>query len=75
MDQPLVSQSVARVKAWLAANDANREEIATTAKVDEKTLRLAKEADWNPTRKTLEKLEALIPADFAPASKRRKVSA
>lgn len=79
MEQPLVSQSVVRVRTWLAANAAaerERKQVATKAGVHEKTLRLAQEDGWNPTRKTLEKLEALIGRDFLPSkakprSKRR----
>ncbi len=67
MEQPLISQSVGRVRAWLAAHaisDNARRQIADEAQVDEKTIRHALNTDWNPTRKTLEKLEALIPPNF-----------
>lgn len=59
---PLVSQSVARVQAWLSKLDhKNRLLIADQAEVDEKTLRLAKDPEWDPRASTLRKLEVLIP--------------
>lgn len=59
---PLVSQSVARVQAWLAKQGhKDRLQIADQADVDEKTLRLAKDPDWDPRASTLRKLEELIP--------------
>lgn len=60
---PLVDQSVARVQAWLAnQTHKNRLEIADQAKVDEKTLRLARSPDWDPRASTLRKLEVLMPS-------------
>jgi hypothetical protein len=58
----LVDRSVTRVQAWLAKQDhKNRREIADQADLDEKTLRLAIEADWDPRASTLRKLEQLMP--------------
>ncbi len=59
---PLITQSVARVQAWLSKNEARRIEIAKQADIDEKTLRLARQPDWDPRASTLRKLETLIPA-------------
>lgn len=60
---PLISQSVARVQAWLSKQDhKNRLQIAEQADIDEKTLRLAKLPDWDPRASTLRKLETLIPS-------------
>ena len=65
--QPSVSYTVNRVRAWLSANDRGRwRTFAAAAHVDEKTLRLALRRSWNPTANTLQKLEALIPADWQP---------
>lgn len=61
-----VSRAVARVQRWLASTDLSRAEIAARASVDEKTLRLAARATWNPTANTLARLEALIPPDWSP---------
>jgi hypothetical protein len=59
---PLISQSVARVQAWLSKQDhKNRLLIADQAEVDEKTLRLAANPEWDPRASTLRKLEVLIP--------------
>lgn len=61
------SQSLARVKAWLASAPESRLKIAKAAGVDEKTLRDAAEKPaWNPTVKTLQKLEAVVPRDWQP---------
>lgn len=60
---PFISQSVARVQAWLSKQDhKNRLQIAEQAEIDEKTLRLARNPDWDPRASTLRKLETLIPA-------------
>lgn len=66
MSHPPVSQSVARLRAWLTANREDRPRIAAEAGVDEKTLRLAEGNDWNPTIKTIGKLEAVMPTDWQP---------
>jgi DNA-binding phage protein len=49
------------VRAWLATSKKSRSQIAKETGVDEKTLRLAAKAGWNPTVKTLQKLEAMVP--------------
>jgi hypothetical protein len=62
-----VTQAVARVRAWLFANERPTwRTLAVAAGVDEKTLRLAARDSWNPTANTLQKLEALIPPDWQP---------
>lgn len=61
------AQAVARIQAWLAANEKRpRAQIAKAAGVDEKTIRLAAGEGWNPTSETLQKLEAVIPAGWHP---------
>jgi len=64
---PSVSLAVARVRAWLSANERPTwRTLADAAGVDEKTLRLSVGKSWNPTVNTLQKLEALIPPDWQP---------
>jgi hypothetical protein len=63
---PSVAHSLARVRAWITNADRPKAQIADEAGVDEKTVRLAVGRDWNPTAKTLEKLEAIVPADWQP---------
>lgn len=75
---PLVVQSKSRVLAWLAreaTTSALRTKIATTAGVNEKTIRLANGDDWNPTADTLAKLETLIPHDWRPEGRSRRAAA
>lgn len=69
-----VDQSISRVRAWLAGSSEPRARLAELAAVDEKHLRLALQADWNPTAATLRRIEKALPA---PADKRprRKVAA
>ena len=69
---PLVDQSKSRVTAWLAAEAATveaRTSIATQAALNERTLRLARKAGWDPLSSTLAKLEALIPPNWKPNGK------
>lgn len=73
-DPSPITETISRVRAWLAsAERGSRAQIAETAGIDEKTLRLAANPKWNPTADTLRKLERAIPADWQPA-KRRKVA-
>ena len=78
--QPSVAQTIGRVQAWLAANhERSRAAIAEEAGVDEKTVRLACGPGWNPTVSTLQKFEAVIPANWnagdpLPGAKRRKAA-
>lgn len=72
---PLVSQSVARVRAWLAASEETKTKIAADAGVDDKTVRLAlKAAPWNPTAETLERLEKLIPPNWQPPKGKKRAA-
>jgi hypothetical protein len=78
---PLSTQSKSRVLAWLereVTSNALRAKIAEAADVDEKTLRIAvqkERKEWNPRVRTLEKLEAVIPHDWQPDSKRGRAAA
>ncbi len=70
----LTSDAVARVQAWLAESDRPRRQIAEQAGVHEKSLRLALARGWNPTARTLQKLEALIPANWTPAARAKRAA-
>jgi ribosome-binding protein aMBF1 (putative translation factor) len=68
--------AIARIKAWAAANSWSKSRYAAEAGVVDTTLRHFHQADWNPTRETLAKLEAVIPrgwqdGDPLPKPKRR----
>lgn len=60
--------SVTRILVWLAETEMSNLQIAKRAKVDERTLRDAVKQGgaWNPTVKTVAKLEAAIPSDWQP---------
>jgi hypothetical protein len=67
---------VARVRSWATANGWTKSRYAAEAHMSDTTLRGFGEPDWNPTRETLERLEALIPngwqaGDPLPGKKRR----
>ena len=75
--QPLALQAKSRVLAWLArevTTSALRTKIAEAAKVNEKTLRLAVEGEWDPRVSTLEKLEGVMPPDWQPEGRSRKAA-
>lgn len=64
--QTSATAAVARVRAWRAAKGWAPYRYATEAGVGEATLRGMDADGWNPTLRTLEKLEALIPRDWLP---------
>jgi len=80
MTSPVSATSaVARVRAWRVANDWAPYRFATEAGVAEATLRDMDADEWNPTLRTLEKLEALIPkgwraGDAVPAAKKARAA-
>jgi hypothetical protein len=72
----LIEQSVGRVQAWLAKQGhKSRVQIAEQVDIDEKTLRLAKNADWDPRASTLRKLEPLVPRRRRKAEQSEQASA
>ena len=52
---------VARLRGWAEANQWSKSRFAVEAGLVDTTLRGFDKADWNPTRETLEKLEAVLP--------------
>lgn len=60
------ASAVARVRAWRQAMGWAPYRFATAAGVSEATLRGIDSEDWNPTVRTLERLEAVIPSDWQP---------
>lgn len=58
------ASAVARVRAWRVAMDWAPYRFAVEAGVSEAILRGMDRDDWNPTVRTLEKLEAVIPSGW-----------
>lgn len=56
--------AVGRVRAWRVAKGWTIHKFAGLADVSEATLRGIDGDDWNPTFRTMLKLEALIPAGW-----------
>lgn len=60
-----IIQTIERVRSFAALRGWTRSRFAKEANVQKTTLRHFHNEDWNPTRETLEKLESVIPPDFA----------
>lgn len=58
------ASAVARVRAWRQAIGWAPYRFATEAGVAEASLRGIDSDEWNPTVRTLERLEAVIPPDW-----------
>ncbi len=58
------SAVIARLQGWAAARRWSKSRFAAVAGVVDTTLRDFHKPDWNPTRETLEKLEAVVPVDW-----------
>jgi ribosome-binding protein aMBF1 (putative translation factor) len=68
MAEPINTSSavIARIRAWAAAKGWKKSRFAAEAGLPDTTLRDFDSDDWNPTRNTLERLEALIPKTWQP---------
>jgi transcriptional regulator with XRE-family HTH domain len=63
-----VAALIARIRAWRVQSNIAPSRFAEEAGVSESSLRGIDQPGWNPTVRTLEKLEAQIPADWHPAT-------
>ena len=52
---------IARLRGWAEANRWSKSKFAAEAGLVDTTLRAFDAPGWNPTRETLEKLEAVVP--------------
>lgn len=64
MAQANIDQTIARVRAFAAAQGWKKSRFAKEAGLQDTVLRKFDEPDWNPTTETLRRLEAVIPASF-----------
>lgn len=60
--------AIARIRAWRKAEGISYRRLALDAGLSVNALQVIDEPTWNPTYETLQRLEALIPEDFAPTS-------
>lgn len=70
-----VAAALARIRSWRQINAIPASRFAVEAGLSETVTRDMDSPDWNPTRATLQKLEALVPAGWQPGDpvpKRRK---
>lgn len=61
-----IESSVARIRAFARARGYSLNGLAEFAGLSESTIRHLYAEDWNPTRNTLRKLEAVVSTDFEP---------
>jgi ribosome-binding protein aMBF1 (putative translation factor) len=54
------------LRCYAREKNLSKSKFAQEANLDTKTLKLFWEKDWEPTLKTLKKLEAIIPETFKP---------
>lgn len=59
-----IDQTIARIRAFAAANGWTKSRLAKEAGINDTTLRNFHEPDWNPTTDTIRELEAIIPQEF-----------
>ncbi len=76
MSSASIGAALDRVRAFRKFRDWAPFRFATEAGVAEATLRGMDDRAWNPTVRTLERLEAIIPKDWQPdAAPKRKAKA
>lgn len=61
-----VDFEIERIRAYVREKGWSRLRVAREAGMADTVLRKFNDADWNPTRETLQKLSAIVPADFGP---------
>lgn len=59
-----VDAVIARIRAYMAAQNLRRGGLATRAKLQESSIRNIDKPEWNPTAETLRALTSVIPDDF-----------
>lgn len=64
---PDLDAAISRIRHWLQQSGQTNAALAAAAGVDEKTIRQAATAGWNPTMSTLRKVVAVVPHNWHPA--------
>jgi ribosome-binding protein aMBF1 (putative translation factor) len=60
-----IESVITRIRAYATFKGWSRRQYAKAAAIQDTTLRNFHKPDWNPTRKTIRKLEEVIPTTFA----------
>lgn len=60
--------TIARIRSWASASGEPLRRLALQAGLHRNSLYGLHDDTWNPTAETLQRLEALIPADFRPTA-------
>lgn len=60
----LIQQSINRIRAFQSSKGWSKTRLATEAGIVDTVLRNFENSNWNPTTKTLRKLESIIPLSF-----------
>lgn len=61
----MIDAVIARIRAFRRAQGWTKARYATAAGLRESTIRMMDAPGWSPTTKTIRRLEAVIPRDFA----------
>lgn len=64
-----IESVISRIRSFAAIKGWSKREYARNAKIQDTTLRDFDKPDWNPTRKTLRRMEKVIPPAFKPEPK------
>lgn len=59
-----IESVISRIRSFAAFKGWSKREYARNAKIQDTTLRDFDKPDWNPTRKTLRRMEKVIPPTF-----------
>lgn len=59
-----VDFEIERIRAYVRSKGWSKLRVAREAGMVDTVLRKFDDVDWNPTRETLQKLSAIVPADF-----------
>ena len=61
-----IAAAISRIRAYRRHKDWTISRMAKEGGLHESTIRRIDDPAWNPTRHVLERLEAMIPADYQP---------
>lgn len=59
-----IQNTITLIRAFAAERKLSKRALAEMAGIGDTALRSFDKPEWNPTRKTLEKLEGVVPGEF-----------